>query len=127
MDTNHNEEEKKENPYQPLRSLTRLLLGGFLVGSEELTNRMNTWEETVPEESLGAKKHAEGDQESEEIESLPDDLPPPPHGKSQVSLEDTQLDEVAIGMLFSAQEIISESLFRISDLGTRITNLASPL
>ncbi|NIR63559.1 MAG: hypothetical protein GWN61_05630, partial [candidate division Zixibacteria bacterium] len=97
------------------------------MGSEELTNRMNTWEETVPEESLGAKKHAEGDQESEEIESLPDDLPPPPHGKSQVSLEDTQLDEVAIGMLFSAQEIISESLFRISDLGTRITNLASPL
>lgn len=127
MDADHNEEEKKENPYQPLRSLTRLLLGGFLVGSEELANRMNTWEETVPDEPPGAEPHAEGDQESEDIESLPDDLPPPAQGKSQDLLEDTPLDEVAIGLLFSAGEKISESLIRISRLGTRITYLASPL
>ena len=132
-------DKENTNRFRPLRSLTRIIIGGVVLGAETLTERLQRWEHpegTEPAAGSGAEvppseaetpegQPAAAETDSQSVDPLPEQLPPP-HRVEHVppkssSAEVSQVGYALVGLLFESQE----TLGRWWDLSARAGKLAA--
>ena len=108
--------------FRPLRSLTRLTIGGLLLGADLLKEQLDKWEQAVDQgESTESTEQVEG------IDPLPEVLPPPGEYKlsQEPSVERASL--ALAGLVFETQERIERGAGWLARMGGRFNRVISPL
>ena len=100
-------DDQNTEKFRPLRSLTRLLVGGLLLGSDTLVEQMQAWEgQPEGEEALAPNGET---QSGAEVDPLPETLPPPHVGQPlQGSTSDVRY--ALIGLIFEGEENLEKGL-----------------
>jgi hypothetical protein len=97
---------QQEPDFQPLRSLTRLAVGGLLMVQEELTYHMRHWEQEANRQRAEQRQQtlpaADDDDAEASTPALPPALPPAETPAEQVRF-------ALVGLLFETQERLSPS------------------
>lgn len=113
------DENRKTEEYRPFRSVTRLLIGGVLLGSELLDNQLRKWDGHDEEADLVDVSVIQDD-------PLPDTLPAPQVGKSLKSSQ-SDLRYALIGLIFEGEEKLEEALETTKRLGSSVNSVFDPV
>jgi len=117
-------QDQRPKKFRPLRSLTRLLVGGILLGSDTLVQHMRAWEGS-PEDSDPLVSEGEIQVASQE-DPLPEILPPPQVGlPPQGSPSDVRY--ALIGLIFEGEENLEKMLSAAKRVGDRTLRFADPV
>lgn len=117
------EEQKSEN-FKPLRSITRLLVGGVLQGSDIFVGQLRDWEDQP--ESGDFPVVEEAAQTQLEVDPLPTTLPPPQIGQPpQESVTDVRY--ALIGLIFEGEENLEKGLSAAKQVGKFALRVTTPL
>jgi hypothetical protein len=118
-------ENRTSKAFRPLRSLTRLLLGGLSLGSKVLRERLQSWdgsESTTDESDI----RAEVPDSPVEFDPLPEELPPPGlETPSQIPSEN--LRYALIGLIFEGEEQLERGLHLSRRVGGVIGRVLNPV
>lgn len=110
---------QNEEKIRPLRSLTRLLIGGILLGSEALDNQLQDWDSDGEKVDPTIQNH-------DADESLPETLPAP-----QVGLPHTGSSSdgryALIGLIFEGEDKLEGALDAAKRVGARASRVLDPL
>ena len=117
--------EKEEiQGYRPLRSITRLLVGGLILGTDALQGRLESWETQEEPEDLPEVIDAET-QKPLEFDPLPESLPPP--GLTVPSKRvDSDLRYALIGLIFEGEEQLEKGLALTKRIGSFAGRIIDP-
>ena len=115
-------EQQENQGFRPLRSITRLLVGGLILGSDALQDRLENWDD---QENQDLPEVIDADTQTPlEFDPLPESLPPP--GLAAPSQRvDSDLRYALIGLLFEGEEQLEKGLTftkRIGGVAGRIVN-----
>ena len=122
------DKQRVNDPVQPtdnrsspgtLRGLTRLLVGGALLGIDELRRQLPAWERTAEQETAAPASTAEASSE-EPSKEQPDTSPPPE------SLLDTTRYAL-LGLLFESQADLQKNAERLGQAERAAWRLSAPL
>jgi hypothetical protein len=116
--------EQRPNKFRSLRSLTRLLVGGILLGSDTLVEQMRAWE-GLPDDSNSLASEGESQSASQE-EPLPETLPPPQVGLP-VQSNPSDVRYALIGLIFEGEETLEKMLSAAKRVGDRALRITDPL
>lgn len=110
----------------PLRSLTRLMVGGALLGWEELQYQLKLWEDTARQASTPdlSEQYASGTGQVDTIyedRQAPPLLPAPPPTTAQA------FRYALVGLLFDTQERAAQGLAVLEQVDRNVGNWISPL
>ena len=112
-------DEQNSNKFRPLRSLTRLLIGGILLGSEALDNQLKDWDSDGEKADTAVQNH-------DADESLPETLPAPLVGLPRKgSSSDGRF--ALIGLIFEGEEKLDDALDAARRAGIRAYQVLDPL
>ena len=109
--------------FRPLRSLTRLLVGGILLGLELLENQLQTWDSSP--EAVDSPQNQKDTEELPAFEPLPESIPAPQVGKSIPSSRSPAVRYALIGLVFEGEDKLEEALdavLQISSFSDRVLN-----
>jgi hypothetical protein len=110
-----------ERQFGLLRSLTRLTIGGLLVGADLLKEQLRDWEQAVDQEvSAGSTGELEG------IDPLPEVLPPPQAYESHQEPTIERASLALAGLVFETQERIERGLGRLVRVSGKFNQVISP-
>ncbi len=117
-------ENQKPGNFRPVRSITRLLIGGILLGSELLENQLQKWDgngDEADSEMMDGKSKT-----ALQENPLPDTLPAPQVGMPpQGNKSDVRY--ALIGLIFEGEDKLDEALVSAKRIGDRASRLLNPL
>jgi len=116
--------EQKSDEFRPLRSITRLLIGGILLGTELLEDRLREWEghgETSEAELLD-----DDDQSINAEDPLPETLPAPHVRKTQRN-NTTIIRYALIGLIFEGEDKINNALDATQQIRGFVDRVIKPI
>ncbi|HBY09464.1 MAG TPA: hypothetical protein DEH22_17405 [Chloroflexi bacterium] len=116
-------DEQNPQDFRLLRSLTRLLVGGLLLGSNALDERMRTWDGVAPE---AAPLPADEAQKPPEVDPLPAKLPPPQVRATVSPKNEIDLRHALIGLLFEGEEQLERGLTTLNRSGSFVNRAVAP-
>jgi len=112
-------EKQKSGKFQPFRSITRLLVGGVLLGSELLNNQLRDWDGNGGEIDPVVQTPLDDD-------PLPETLPAPQVGMPpQMSGSDVRY--ALIGLIFESEEKLEDALVAAKRIWNRADQVLDPL
>ncbi len=115
---------KNTESFRPLRSLTRLLVGAVLWGSELLDDQLRSWEDQpVVEDSLVV---VEGAQPDLQFDPLPETLPPPNVGLPPLKNK-VKLRHALIGLIFEGEENLEKGFSAAKQVGNFALKITNPI
>jgi hypothetical protein len=111
---------EKRNPekFRPLRSVTRLLVGGILLGSELLEDQLRVWEGSGKADSTDPLPPAD--------DPLPETLPDPKVGVPPGG-DPGNVRYALIGLIFEGEEKLEDALGAAQQIGDRANRVLDPL
>ncbi len=117
-------EDQKTESFRPLRSLTRLLVGAILLGSDTMEGQLRGWEDYPESEDSPV---VEGDAQAQlQVDPLPETLPPPQVGQPlQGSTSDVRY--ALIGLIFEGEENLEKGLSAAKQVGSLALRVTNPL
>lgn len=117
-------EERRSERFRPLRSFTRLLIGGILLGSELLENRLREWEGNG---KTADPEHSEDDVLQKSGENpLPETLPAPYVRRSQQN-NIANMRYALIGLIFEGEDKLDEALSAAQQISRRVNTVIDPI
>jgi len=117
-------EDQKPEDFKPLRSITRLLVGGILLGSDTFKGQLQDWE-NLPEE--GDSLVFEGEVPTQSVVNpLPDTLPPPQVGQP-LKKGTVDVRYALIGLIFEGEENLEKGLSAAKQVGNFALRVTNPL
>ena len=117
-------EDQKPEKFSPLRSLTRLLVGGVLQGSDIVVEQLRDWEDQ-PEDGDSSMVE-DDDQTPSEANPLPDTLPPPQVGQP-LEKGTSDVRYALIGLIFEGEENLEKGLAAAKQVGHFALRVTNPL
>jgi len=117
-------QDQRPEKFRPLRSLTRLLVGGFLLGSDTLVEHMRTWDGS-PDDSDPQAAEAET-QTTSQADPLPETLPPPHVGQPPRG-NPSDVRYALIGLIFKGEENLEKVVSTTKQVGIRAGRVTNPI
>ena len=113
------DENRKTEEYRPFRSITRLLIGGVLLGSELINSQLRKWD--------GLEDGASPENDSlYQDDPLPETLPAPQVGK-QSKFSQSDLRYAIIGLIFESEEKLEGAFETTKRLGNALDKVLDPV
>ena len=117
-------EDQKSEKFRPLRSITRLLVGAILLGSDTLEEQLRGWEDYPESEDSPV---VEGDAQTQlQVDPLPDTLPPPQVGLPLPG-STSDVRYALIGLIFEGEENLEKGLSAAKQVGSLALRVTDPL
>ena len=116
--------DQKPEQFRPLRSITRLLVGGVLQGSDIVLEQLRDWEDQPKDADSSV---VEDDAETlSEMDPLPDTLPPPQVGQP-LKKGTSDMRYALIGLIFEGEENLEKGLSAAKQVGIFAQRVTNPL
>lgn len=117
-------EDQKPKEFRPLRSITRLLIGGVLQGSEIIVGQLRDWEDHPESEDF---RVLEGEAQTQsDVDPLPEILPPP-HVRQPLQGNPSDVRHALIGLVFEGEENLEKGLSAAKQVGNFALRVTDPL